>query len=156
MLGRWVYSGPTMKRILVCLDASPRAAFVLATASNLAVKTGAKLVLLRSVGLPAEIDQEFYVHAAASMTDLLVDKAKKELDLLAKDLPAGIVEGYDVHIGTPWDTICREAKARDCDLVVLGSHGYSGMDRVLGTTAAKVVNHCERSVLVARTKPQIL
>jgi universal stress protein F len=140
-----------MKRILVCLDASPRAVFVLQTASELAAKMGAKLVLLRSVGLPAEIDQEFYVHAAGSMTDMLVDKAKKELDVLSKDLPAGIVEGYDVHIGTPWDTICREAKARDCDLVVLGSHGYSGMDRILGTTAAKVVNHCERSVLVART-----
>jgi universal stress protein F len=156
MLRRWVYSGLTMKRILVCLDASPRAAFVLKTASELAQKTSAKLVLLRSVGLPAEIDQEFYVHAAQSMTELLVDKAKKELDALSKDLPAGLVEGYDVHIGTPWDTICREAKARDCDLVVLGSHGYSGMDRVLGTTAAKVVNHCERSVLVARTKPAVL
>ena len=141
-----------MKRILVCLDASPRAVFVLQTAGELAAKMGAKLVLLRSVGLPAEIDQEFYVHAAGSMTDMLVDRAKKELDVLCKDLPAGIVEGYDVHIGTPWDTICREAVARDCDLVVLGSHGYSGMDRILGTTAAKVVNHCERSVLVARTK----
>lgn len=141
-----------MKRILVCLDASPRAVFVLQTATELAVKTGAKLVLLRSVGLPAEIDQEFYVHAAGSMTDMLVDKAKKELDVLSKDVPAGVIEGFDVHIGTPWDTICREAKARDCDLVVLGSHGYSGMDRILGTTAAKVVNHCERSVLVARTQ----
>jgi universal stress protein F len=141
-----------MKRILVCLDASPRSVFVLQTATDLAVKTGAKLVLLRSVGLPAEIDQEFYVHAAGSMTDMLVDKAKKELEVLSKDVPAGVIEGFDVHIGTPWDTICREAKARDCDLVVLGSHGYSGMDRILGTTAAKVVNHCERSVLVARTK----
>jgi universal stress protein F len=141
-----------MKRILVCLDASPRALFVLQTATELAVKMGAKLVLLRSVGLPAEIDQEFYVHAAGSMTDMLVDKAKKELEVLSKDVPAGVVEAFDVHIGSPWDTICREAKARDCDLVVLGSHGYSGMDRILGTTAAKVVNHCERSVLVARTQ----
>ncbi len=144
------YSGGTMKRILVCLDASPRAPFVLKTAAELAQKVGAKLVLLRSVGLPAEIDQEFYVHAAAGMTELLVDKAKKELEVLAKDVPAGLVEGHDVHIGTPWDTICREAKARDCDLVILGSHGYSTVDRVLGTTAAKVVNHCDRNVLVAR------
>jgi nucleotide-binding universal stress UspA family protein len=141
-----------MKRILVCLDASTRAPFVLETATDLAKKTGAKLVLLRSVGLPAEIDQEFYVHAAANMTDLLVEKAKKDLEALAKDVPAGIIEGFDVHIGTPWDTICREAKAKDCDLVLLGSHGYSGVDRILGTTAAKVVNHCDRSVLVARSK----
>lgn len=141
-----------MKRILVGLDASPRAASVLQTAADLAVKTGAKLVLLRSVGLPAEIDQEFYVHAVQSMAEMLVDKAKKDLEVLAKTVPAGVIEALDVHIGTPWDTICREAKARDCDLVVVGSHGYSGLDRILGTTAAKVVNHCEVSVLVARMK----
>lgn len=141
-----------MKRILVCLDASPRAAFVLQAAVDIAQRMSATLVLLRSVGLPAEIDQEFYVHAAASMIDMLVDKAKKDLDALSQGVPAGLIEGYDVHIGTPWDTICREAKVRDCDLVVLGSHGYSGVDRILGTTAAKVVNHCERSVLVVRAK----
>jgi nucleotide-binding universal stress UspA family protein len=139
-----------MKRILVCLDASPRANSVLQTATDLAQRTGAKLVLLRSVGLPAEIDQEFYVHAATSMTDMLVGKAKSDLHAMAQSVPAGLIEAFEVHIGTPWDTICREAVARDCDLVVLGSHGYSGMDRILGTTAAKVVNHCERSVLVVR------
>ena len=148
------YFGRSMKRILTCLDASPRAPFVLQTAADLAQRTGAKLVLLRSVGLPAEIDQEFYVHAAGSMTDILVDKAKKELDVLAKAVSPGIIEGFDVHIGTPWDTICREAKAREADMVILGSHGYSGMDRILGTTAAKVVNHCEVSVLVARQKAE--
>lgn len=141
-----------MKRILVCLDASPRAPFVLQTATDLARRTGSKLVLLRSVGLPAEIDQEFYVHSASNMTELLLSSAKKDLSALSAAVPAELVEGLDVHIGTPWDTICREAKAQDCDLVVLGSHGYSGLDRVLGTTAAKVVNHCDRSVLVVRAR----
>jgi nucleotide-binding universal stress UspA family protein len=140
-----------MKRILACVDASPRASFVLQSATDLAQRLGAKLVLLRSVGLPAEIDQEFYVHAATSMTDLLVSNAKKELDALTRGIPAGLVETVDVHIGTPWDTICRAATERDVDLVVIGSHGYSGMDRILGTTAAKVVNHCDRSVLVVRS-----
>lgn len=147
-----MYPAGTMKRILVCLDASPRATLVLQTATDIAQRMGARLVLLRSVGLPAEIDQEFYVHAATSMVDMLVDNAKKDLDTLSKGVPSELIEGCNVHIGTPWDTICREAKDRDCDLVVLGSHGYSGMDRILGTTAAKVVNHCERSVLVVRAK----
>ena len=143
------YFGRSMKRILVCLDASPRAAFVLGVATDLATRTGAKLLLLRSVGLPAEIDQEMYVHGA-NLADVLVEKAKKELVALGAMVPPELIEGFDVHIGSPWDTICREAMARDCDLVILGSHGYSGLDRVLGTTAAKVVNHCEVSVLVAR------
>jgi universal stress protein F len=139
-----------MKRILVCLDTSPRAALVLKSATDLAHKTGASLVLLRTVGLPAEVDQEMLAHSSESVTDMLVNKAKADLEAVSKGLPAGMVETLDVHIGTPWDTICREAKAKDCDLVVIGSHGYSGVDRVLGTTAGRVVNHCDRSVLVVK------
>jgi nucleotide-binding universal stress UspA family protein len=139
-----------MKRILVCLDASPRAPGVLATAADLARRTGARLCLLRTVGLPPEVDQSMFVHAAADVIETMMTRAKLELEQLASGLSAALVEAMHVHIGTPWDTICREARSLDCDLVVLGSHGYSGFDRILGTTAAKVVNHCDRSVLVVR------
>ena len=35
-------------------------------------------------------------------------------------------------------------------LIVIGSHGYGGIDHLLGTTAARVVNHADRPVLVVR------
>jgi nucleotide-binding universal stress UspA family protein len=139
-----------MKRILVCLDASPRAPWVLETAADLAKRSGARLNLLRTVGIPPEVDQAMFVHAAADVIETMMNRAKAELAVLAKDVAPALVEDIHVHIGTPWDTICREAKSLDVDLVVLGSHGYSGFDRILGTTAAKVVNHCDRSVLVVR------
>lgn len=139
-----------MKRILVCLDASPRAPQVLKTAADLAQRLGAKLCLLRAVGLPPEVDQEMFVHAAADLIDTLKAKAKNDLAGIAKHVPDTMIDSVDVLIGTPWDTICREAKSIDADLVVIGSHGYSGFDRIIGTTAAKVVNHCDRSVLVVR------
>ena len=144
-----------MERILVCLDASPRAPFVLATAVKLAERVGGRLHLLRTVGLPPEIDQEVLVHAPADVIEIMSRKAKLELEALAKNQPSVEIEGIHVHVGTPWDTICREAKTLDCDLVMLGSHGYSGFDRVLGTTAAKVVNHCDRSVFVVRPPPAV-
>jgi universal stress protein F len=139
-----------MKRILVCLDASPRAELVLRSAVDVATKSGAKLILLRAVGLPAEIDQELYVHSPMGMMEVLIDKARRDLESLAKSVPDHLFEALDVRVGTPWDSICREAVTRDCDLVVLGSHGHSSLSRMLGTTAAKVVNHCERSVLIVR------
>jgi nucleotide-binding universal stress UspA family protein len=105
------------------------------------------------VGIPPEIDQEMFVHAALSVIETMTTRAKLDLQQLAKDLPPSLVESIHVHIGTPWDTICREATSLDCDLVVLGSHGYSGFDRILGTTAGKVANHCDRSVLVVRPPP---
>ena len=142
-----------MKRILVCLDASPRAPFVLASAAKLAGQIGARLCLLRAVGVPPEVDQEVLVHAASDVIKTMTEMAKAELETQAKDHPSVELEGIYVHVGTPWDTICREAKALDCDLVMLGSHGYSGFDRILGSTAGKVANHCDRSVLVVRPTP---
>lgn len=142
-----------MQRILVCLDASPRAPGVLAAAADLAQRTGARLVLLRSVGIPPEVEKLVSVELGADLIETMTTKAKSELQALATGVPERSIEGLHVHIGTPWDMICREAKALDCDLVVVGSHGYSGFDRLLGTTAAKVVNHCDRSVLVVRSKP---
>jgi nucleotide-binding universal stress UspA family protein len=139
-----------MHRILVCLDASSRAPFVLDTAVDLARRSGAKVLLLRAIGLPVEIDQAMFLHSAVALEEVLLAAARAELATLAQAVPTDLIEGFDVHVGTPWDTICREAKDRDCDLVVLGSHGHSILSRLLGTTAAKVVNHCERSVLLAR------
>ncbi len=151
-MGREV--GSSMNRILVCLDASPRAAYVLATATDLARRAGGRMSLLRTIGIPPEIDQTMFVRAEADMIETMLAQAKRDLLELAKGVPPELLEGIHVHVGTPWDAICREAKVLDSDLVVLGSHGYSGIDHILGTTAAKVVNHCERSVLVVRQPPR--
>ena len=59
-------------------------------------------------------------------------------------------DGTAVDIGTPWDAICRKATELQASMIVIGSHGYSGLDRLLGTTAGKVVNHADCSVMVVR------
>jgi universal stress protein F len=50
----------------------------------------------------------------------------------------------------PWQAVCEMARTLEAELVVIGSHGYFGFDRLLGTTAGKVVNHAHCSVLVVR------
>jgi universal stress protein F len=142
-----------MHRILVCLDSSPRAPLVLAAAADLAQRTGARMSLLRSVGIPPEMERLVSIERGADLIDTLTTNAKLDLESLAKGIPDRAIDGLYVHVGTPWDTICREATTLDADVVVLGSHGYSGLDRILGTTAAKVVNHCDRSVFVVRPHP---
>jgi nucleotide-binding universal stress UspA family protein len=80
----------------------------------------------------------------------LEDRARAALERLAATLPASIVDGVRVVIGVPWQAIDRTAEEENVDLIVIGSHGYDALDRVLGTTAAKVVNHAKCSVLVVR------
>lgn len=139
-----------MDRILVGLDASPRSQSVLDAAVQLARRTGGKLLLFRAVGIPIEIPAEAYSMSPNSLADLLEAEAKKYLDKQAATVPAELLLGTAVGVGTPWQTLCAAAKQHDVDLIVIGSHGYGGLDRLIGTTAAKVVNHAEQSVLVVR------
>ncbi len=137
-------------RMLVGLDASPRAEEVLRAAVGLAKRMGGKLVLVRSVGVPHEIPPEAYVLPPHQLSEMLVRESKQSLDELAKNVPADVLEKSRVDIGTPWQVVCAAAKEDNVDMIIIGSHGYQGLDRVIGTTAAKVVNHADRSVLVVR------
>jgi nucleotide-binding universal stress UspA family protein len=139
-----------MKRILVCLDGSPRSPGILATAISEARAQGAKVVLLRSVGLPPDVPQDFWKTTDEPLLDVLTQRAKGYLDVCATDVPADLLERCDAVVGVPWQAICDAAGRVEADLVVIGSHGYGGLDRLLGTTAAKVVNHAPCSVLVVR------
>lgn len=143
-----------MKRILVGLDGSPREAEVLDAARTLADKIGAELILFRAVSLPTELPPRALAVPPASLGELLVDDARQHLTALAARLPPSVHPRVRVDLGAPWAAIRDAARIENADLIAIGSHGYGGIDRLLGTTAAKVVNHADRSVLVIRsTKP---
>jgi universal stress protein F len=139
-----------MKRILVGLDSSQRARVVLDAAIDLARRTGAKLRLFRAVGLPPEMPSTMWAMPPNQMLETLLAASRRELDEYAATVPPELLDGATTHIGVAWDAICAAARELDVDLVVIGSHGYSVLDRIIGTTAAKVVNHTDRSVLVVR------
>jgi nucleotide-binding universal stress UspA family protein len=140
-----------MKRILVGLDASERAPEVLKAAVALARRMEARLVLIRAVSLPVELPTSILRVSMESALGTLHDEGKRQIEALAATVPAELLEGAHVRIGgAPWEAICDAAKELDVNLIVIGAHGYGTLDRILGTTAAKVVNHADRSVLVLR------
>ena len=141
-----------MERILVAIDGSPRARTVLDTAARIAHGMGAKLVLFHAVGIPHEVPKEAYSMSPDALAELLDKVGKQYLEQMASLLPPGMVVETIVEDGAGWRAICAAADHHAVDLIVIGSHGYSGVDRLLGTTAAKVVNHATRSVLVVRTQ----
>lgn len=141
-----------MDRILVGLDASPRAAGVLQKAVELARRGSGKVLLFRAVGIPVGIPHEAYSMSPASLADLLESEAKRYLEQAATKVPPDLLLGTVIGVGTPWQAICTAADHNNVDMIVIGSHGYSGIDRLIGTTAAKVVNHATQSVLVLRER----
>jgi universal stress protein F len=138
-----------MKRILVGLDGSPRADGVLAYAKSLAQVTGAKIVLFRSFGIPPEMTLAWPV-SDQPLELALRTQAQQYLDTCAKNVPSELLGGSRVEVGVPWQAVCAAAVDESADLIVIGSHGYSGIDHLIGTTAAKIVNHADRPVLVVR------
>lgn len=139
-----------MNKILVALDGSPRAPLVLKNAVETARAAGARLVLMRAIGLPAEIPQNFWQSTDESLLELLERHAKTYLAECEELVPEETRGGRMVVVHSPWQAICETARSLRTDLVIIGSHGYSGIDHLLGTTAAKVVNHAPCSVLVVR------
>jgi nucleotide-binding universal stress UspA family protein len=142
-----------MKSILVCLDGSPRGDAVLDAALALAKLSQAKLLLFRSIGLPPAMPAHVWALEEGDLLGALRGDAEKYLAACAARIPPERLEGTRIAIGVPWQAACQAATEGKVDLIVIGSHGYSGVDRLLGTTAAKVVNHADRSVLVVRPKP---
>jgi nucleotide-binding universal stress UspA family protein len=146
-------SSMEIRKILVGLDSSPRAAQVLESAAGLAQRFGAQLILVHSVGIPFDFPADALGLSPSALPGIMEEAARRDLEARARGLPRDLAHKIDVRIGTPWQVICDLSKTEDVDLIVIGSHGYSGLDRVIGTTAGRVVNHADRPVMVLRHKP---
>ena len=91
----------------------------------------------------------------ADIADQLEDSAERELPKLAEcDECEGLnVEELVVH-GEAASEIVRVGKDRDVDLIVIASHGRTGLGRILfGSTAEAVVRHATCPVLVVKPPP---
>ena len=139
-----------MGLILVGLDGSERAPGVLKAAIELARGSGRKLVLFRSFGVPPEMPAHVWKLEEGSLLETLRSHAREYLETCASSVPSELLEEVRVEVGIAWQSACSVAQSIQADLIVVGSHGHSALDRLLGTTAAKIVNHAACSVLVVR------
>lgn len=88
----------------------------------------------------------------ADITEQLEDSAERELPRLAEcEECAGLdVEELIVH-GEAASEIVRVAKERQVDLIIISSHGRTGLGRIIfGSTAEAVVRHASCPVLVVK------
>ena len=139
-----------MNTILVGLDASIRSERVLAAALEMAEKYAARLVAIRAVGLPIEFPIEALTTSPEGLPARLLDLTQRQLEQFVARVPRERLDHVEARLGTPWQVLCDAAKEMDAGAIVIGTHGYSALDRIIGTTAARVVNHAPCSVFVVR------
>lgn len=137
-------------KILVGVDGSPREPKVLDAALELAKNRGGTIHLARAMMVPVSIPTAVWTLQGEDFSQFLVEHGQKEIALTAERIPEAQRGKLITRVGQPADVLVSLAEELDVDVVVIGSHGYGGIDRLLGTTAAKVVNRSPCSVYVVR------
>ena len=65
------------------------------------------------------------------------------------DAPSFVTDEIIVKSGNPEDNIIEQAEERDCDIIVMGSHGHGFLkNAIIGNTARRVVRRSSKPVLV--------
>ncbi len=136
--------------ILVGVDGSAREPKVIEEAISEAERRGDKLHLVRAMMVPMSIPTAVWTLQGEDLSRFLVEHGDRELQQTVERIPEHLRGGQLTRLGQPADVLVDLAEELDADMVIIGSHGYGGIDRVLGTTAAKVVNRARCSVLVVR------
>lgn len=114
---------------------------------SLAEKFGAQVHLLHVIN-PAEQPLPVVDLPPLPTDRNATESARKHLRTWAKKFD---VRETDLRRGLPFEEIVAAAGEMKADLIVLATHGYSGLKRVfLGSTAERVVQHATCPVLVAR------
>lgn len=139
-------------KVLVALDFSPVAEQVMEQAARLGEQFGAKLHFVHVVEYlpPIEPAGDMFMGADWGIDEQeLIDFAKQQMERLLKK--KGLADcGWDVKLGNARAEIVQQAKDKGCDLIVIGSHGRHGLDRLLGSTADAVLHRAECDVLAVR------
>ena len=143
------------KKILVPSDGSPLAHQAAEYAADLAKVHGAQIV-----GVYV-IDPFPYIgigDASAAGLQAYMSEARnaagQALDAIGKACAAEGVKfsGDTIERNVVYEGILETAKAEDCDLIVMGSHGRKGIEAlVLGSVAQKVLTHSKVPVLIVKS-----
>jgi universal stress protein A len=135
------------QHVLVAVDGSEFAAHALNVASSLAVAVHGQIGLVHVIE-PKFVSGETGIPADQQWA-LLRNDGKGLLKTAASAIPAHPNPWKFLREGTPWTEIVDSARKWPADLIVLGTHGRSGLTRLLfGSTAEGVMRHAPCPVVV--------
>jgi len=145
---------PSLGRILVPTDFSRHAVHALNYAVPLARQVKGRITLLHVVEWPL---------IPSELGNLILDDTKVQaaghtaLDgVAARQIPGDLLEKTLVRSGTPYREIAEAARWLRMNLVVIGTRGRTGLERVLlGSTAERVVRHASCPVLTVPPRGRV-
>jgi nucleotide-binding universal stress UspA family protein len=139
--------------ILVPLDFSEHATAVLDWAAHLAEEHRSRIVLFHAYHLPVEFQQLEGAYLPPDFWANVKAEAERTLGHFAEELRArGLEVESVVAEGYAATAIVDEVEKQNADLVVIGTHGLSGLKHLLlGSIAERVVQKAPCPVLTVKT-----
>ncbi len=143
-----------MKRILVPIDFSDQAKYASKVAASIARKTNSEIILLHMFDIPADtIDPASGSNLQGGAQNIYYMKGIKREFAKFMALPffEGLTVIESVRFHKAFEGVIEESKEKDVDLIVMGSHGTSGLKEMLvGSNTEKVVRLSDIPVLVIK------
>jgi nucleotide-binding universal stress UspA family protein len=140
---------PTVGKLLLATDLSPASSAATEQAFELAAQLGSPLLVV-SVIDPGQL------RLPGGRFGQRVDQVRSQREVVAQDLVErgrriGVTVTFLIWEGDPGESIVEAARSEHADLIVVGSHGRSGVGRALiGRVSDHVVRHAPCPVLVVR------
>ncbi|HLV19995.1 MAG TPA: universal stress protein [Polyangiaceae bacterium] len=134
-----------VRRIMVPVDYSEHSLHALSYAAALAERFSAELLILHVWDQPSYVPETITVGppgAARPLGDLIRENAEKEMqEFLARaSLPRTVQSRHKLVSGEPASAVLKCSEHESPDLIVMGTHGRTGMKHLLlGSVAEKVV-----------------
>ncbi|MCE5273941.1 MAG: universal stress protein [Syntrophaceae bacterium] len=146
-----------VKKILVPTDFSQYSDMALQKAVDIASKYDAKVVLLHVLDEGIQqcaadycLSNEVFLKIEDDTMTASKEKLRNEVNSLKEKKPVEI--DYDIRKGSPADVILEEQQEKGIDLIVIPSHGKSGiLKHLIGGVTDKVVRSAKCPVMVVRS-----
>jgi universal stress protein A len=140
-----------LQKVLVPIDFSDHASQALRWGASLAERYGAQILLLHVI---PETVEEDAMHGSAwerVIIDLTVQVEAQLDEIAVKDLKVRLPVDVKVAVGKPAEEILRVAREESVDLIVMGTHGRTGLHQILlGSTAETVLRTAPCPVFTVR------
>jgi nucleotide-binding universal stress UspA family protein len=144
---------PTQLRtIVVPMDFSAHARHALAAARGLAERAGpAHLILVTAYFIPVELEALGVPDESRVLRELETRAARDLEQLLVGLQDAGVSSEYLTQRGAPAPVILEIARSKHADLIVMGTHGRTGIEHaLLGSVAERVLREAPCPVLCVK------
>jgi len=139
--------------ILVAVDFSDSSNNAFQLALSMAEKFGSHLVVLHVINEPIDLRGFYVPHISyEKLEEEIAEGAEKMMESFSRQHIVGFTDFETMIVpGLPHEQILQQAEETGADLIVMGTHGRSGLDHVLfGSTAEKVVRKSKTPVLTVR------